>query len=69
MRPKNDHELVIANVIDAKLLEDPNSEFELIIVTVAGSLDFALSQSDSHFLVGYAKWRKIYPPKPPATRH
>jgi hypothetical protein len=69
MRPKNDHESAIAKAIDAKLLEDPNIAFEIIVPAVAGSMGFLLSRSDTQFLLDCAKWRKIYPPESPATQH
>ena len=53
MQPQSDHETAIAK--DAKLLEDPDTPFEDIIMAVLGSLGFALSKSDSLFLVDYAK--------------
>jgi hypothetical protein len=55
MQPQSDHETAIAKAVDAKLLEDPNTPFEKLVVVVAGSIGFALSQSDTQFLVDYTK--------------
>jgi len=66
MQPQGDHETAIAKAVDAKILEDPDSTFAVIVVAVAGSLGFLLSNSDSQFLVDYTKMklsseRKIEP--------
>jgi uncharacterized membrane protein SpoIIM required for sporulation len=59
--------LAITKAIDTKFLEDPNSAFEIIAPLIAGSMGFLLSSSETQFLLDYAKWRKIYPPEPPAA--
>ena len=55
MQPQGDHETAIAKAIDAKLLKDPETPFEDIIVAVTVSVDFVLSKSESQFLAEYAK--------------
>jgi hypothetical protein len=55
MQPQGDHETAIAKAIDAKLLKDPNTPFADMILAVAVSVDFVLSESESQFLVDYAK--------------
>ena len=57
---QGDHETAIAKAIEAKLLKDPETPFEDIIVAVAVKVDFVLSKSESQLLAEYAKrYRKV----------
>jgi hypothetical protein len=58
MEPTNDHERMIAQAVDEKLLEDPGNRRFTIISVVAESLNFVMSASDSQFLVNYVQWRR-----------
>jgi hypothetical protein len=58
MEPTNDHERLIAQAVDRKLLEDPRNHRSAVIAEVAESLDFVMSASDSQFLVRYVQWRR-----------
>jgi hypothetical protein len=55
MGPTNDHQLAIARIVD-KLNIDGQLHPSAIedVITV---LDFALTESDSEFLVKYIRWR------------
>ena len=55
MQPGSDHETAIAKAIDTKLLKDPDTPIADLIVDVAVSVDFVLSESESQFLLDYAK--------------
>ena len=57
MEPTNDHERAIAQAVDEKFAEDSDTRHHLILRDVAMSLDFAMSQSDTQFLVRYTQWR------------
>jgi hypothetical protein len=63
MRPSNDHEVAIADIIDGFSLE---GRLQLsIIPEVAAALEFMMSRTDSEFLVRYIQWRMANPLKPP----
>ena len=57
MEPTNDRERAIAQAVDEKFREDPGNPQHLILRDVAMSLDFAMSPSDTQFLVRYTQWR------------
>jgi len=66
MHTQNDNEAAIAKAVDAKLIEDPDSSFAVIVVAVASSVGFLLAESDTQFLMDYARMklssgRKITP--------
>lgn len=61
MRPSNDHEVAIADIIDGFSIE---GRLQLsIIPEVAAALDFMMSRTDSEFLVRYIQWRLANPLK------
>jgi hypothetical protein len=55
MQPDCDHETEIAKAIDAKIIAEPDVAIEAIVVSVAASIGFVLSNSDTQFLIDYAK--------------
>jgi len=56
MEPTNDRERAIAQAVDKNFLEYPGNGHHAIIRDVAESLNFAMSASDSQFLVSYLEW-------------
>ena len=63
MEPTNDHERLIAQTVDEKLLEGPGDQSS--VRDIATSLDFIImSPSDSQFLVRYVQWRREHPISP-----
>ena len=64
MEPTNDHERAIAKAVDERLREDPGNPLHLLLRDVAVSLDFAMSSSDTQFLVRYVQWRGTNPVGP-----
>jgi hypothetical protein len=60
MEPTNDHERAIAKAVDEKFLS--------LVRDIAVSLDFAMSKSDSQFLVRYVQWRLDHPASPPKSK-
>lgn len=64
MEPTNDHERAIAKAVDDKLREDSSNQLHLILRDVAVSLNFAMSASDTQFLVRYVQWRGSHPVRP-----
>lgn len=59
MGPTNDHELAIARIVDRISIEGrlgPTS-----IDEVVAGLNFAMTRSDSEFLVSYLRWRMENP--------
>jgi hypothetical protein len=64
MEPTNDHERAIAEAVDARFREDVDNELHLILRSVVVSLDFAMSASDTQFLVRYVQWRGANPVGP-----
>jgi hypothetical protein len=60
MEPTNDHERVIAHLVDEKFLEDPGNRRQSIVGDTAVSLDFIMSSTDSRFLVRYVEWRRTH---------
>ena len=58
MQPTNDHERIIAQAVEQKVLEDPGNRNHSMVRDIAISLDFAMSPSDSQFLVRYVQWRR-----------
>ena len=59
MGPSNDHELAIARIVDTFDIEGKLST--RAIEDVIAVLNFALSRSDSEFLVKYIRWRMDNP--------
>jgi len=59
MGPTNEHELVVARIVD-KLSIDGRL-YPTAIEDVIAILDFTLSRSDSEFLVCYIRWRMDNP--------
>jgi hypothetical protein len=64
MESTNDHERVIAQMVDEKFLEDPGNRHHSIVGDIAVCLDFTMSTSDSQFLVRYVEWRGTHPVSP-----
>jgi hypothetical protein len=64
MELTNDHERVIAHLVDEKFLEDPGNSHHSIVGDIAVSLDFIMSSSDSQFLIRYVQWRLTHPMSP-----
>ncbi len=64
MESTNDHERVIAQMVDEKFLGDPGNRHHSIVGDIAVSLDFIMSPSDSQFLVRYVQWRLTHPMSP-----
>jgi hypothetical protein len=61
MRPSNDHEVAIADIIDGFSIE---GRLQLsVIPEVAAALEFMMSRTDSEFLVRYIQWRMANPLK------
>lgn len=60
MEPTNDHEKVIAEAVDKKLLEDVGTRHHSVVRDIAISVDFRMSPSDSQFLVRYVRWRRTH---------
>jgi hypothetical protein len=61
MQLANDHERLIAHVVDQKVVENPSNGSGSIVWEVAISLDFMMSASDSQFLVRYVRRRRAHP--------
>jgi hypothetical protein len=62
MRPSNDHEVAIADIIDGFAIQ---GKLQLsVIPEVAAVLDFMMSRTDSEFLVRYIQWRMANPINP-----
>ena len=59
MSPSNDHELVIARIVD-KLSID-GKLYPTAIEAVITVLNFSMSKSESEFLVSYIRWRMDNP--------
>jgi len=59
MGPTNDHELAIARLVDQ--LNIVGELHATAIEDVISVLDFALTKSDSEFLVKYIRWRMDNP--------
>ena len=59
MRPTNDHERAIANIVDR--LSAEGRLYPTAIENVITVLDFTLSRSESKFLVDYIRWRMDNP--------
>ena len=59
VHPLNDHEVVIAQTVDRISCE--GTLHLTSIPKFAATLDFAMYQSDSEFLVRYIRWRMDHP--------
>ena len=59
MAPTNDHEVEIARIVDG--LDFQSRPYSVGIEDVIAALDFAMSKSDSEFLVKYVRWRMDHP--------
>jgi hypothetical protein len=59
MEPTNEHELAIARIVDRLSIE--GSLYLSAIEDVLTAVDFAMSRSDSEFLVNYIRWRTDNP--------
>jgi hypothetical protein len=56
---RNDHELLIAKIVDRISLE--GRLYPTAIPEIVTHLDFMMSRSDSMFLVNYIRWRMENP--------
>ena len=59
MGPSNDHERVIARIVDE--LDTGGGISPTSIEDVIALLNFAMSKPDSEFLVNYIRWRMDHP--------
>ena len=59
MGPTNEHELVIARIVDKLSIE--GKLYPTAIDTIIAVLDFTMSRSDGEFLVNYIRWRMDNP--------
>lgn len=59
VRPRNDHELAIARIVDRLSIE--GKLYPTAIEDVITVLDFAMNRSESDFLVNYIRWRMDNP--------
>ena len=59
--PTNDHERLIVEAIDSKLI--PNGLYETIVVDALVAVPFDMSIADTQFLLNYAHWRLSHPVK------
>jgi hypothetical protein len=55
VRPTNDHELVIARIVDRIFLDGKRDASSIDAVIAA--LDFTLSITETKFLVSYMRWQ------------
>jgi len=63
--PTNDHERMIAEALDGKLLDGP---YESVVTDVVVSMPFDMSIADTQFLFNYAHWRQGHSVKKQPTR-
>lgn len=59
MKPSSDHELEIARRVDERALEGGLSISA--IAEIAAAIPFAMSESETQFLISYIVWRREHP--------
>ena len=60
MEPSNDHERLLARLIDERAIAQGKLDYTAV-PAVAALLDFMMSRSDSEFLIAYLHWRMNNP--------
>jgi hypothetical protein len=61
MKPSSDHELEIVRLVDQRAIERklPSSA----VAEIAAAVSFAMSESETQFLIRYIIWRRDHPIK------
>ena len=59
MKPSSDHEREIARRVDERARED--RLLMSAVAEIAASVPFAMSESDTRFLIAYIVWRRDHP--------